>query len=76
MAGINRSVRDVQNEVANEIRHGADGWELEDYSWDEDNGIGSYLYERSVLGMKEETTIQKQQPAGPNHAGWKQHWRD
>lgn len=48
------------------------GWELVEYDWDPDTGIGTFRYERIRIDTEEvqEKVITKAQPAHPAHAGW------
>jgi hypothetical protein len=54
------------------VTHGRDGWELADYDWDPETGVGSLTYERlrKDTGELESKVVVKAQPAAPNHAGW------
>jgi hypothetical protein len=45
----------------NPARHGEDGWELIEYSWDEDTGDCIFVYERIVEGILETQTSEKKQ---------------
>lgn len=49
-------------------------WTLEEYDWDPETGIGTYTYERvrEDTGEIQTRTTTKQQPAAPNHAGWRE----
>lgn len=35
-----------------EPRHGERGWELLTYSWDEDSGLGTFLYQRPTRDFR------------------------
>jgi len=54
------------------VAHGVGGWELVDYTWSEKTGIGTYTYEREVLGTGtiQTAVIEKAQPMAPHHQGW------
>lgn len=42
------------------------GWRLVDYSWDEQDGVGKFVYRRD----KERQVVAVRQPAGCYHDGW------
>lgn len=45
-------------------------WELVEYTWCPNTGIGEYVYERRIERVKETKTVKKAQPAAPHHVGW------
>jgi hypothetical protein len=49
-------------------------WDLADYDWNPDTGIGTYTYERVREDTGETVTkvVTKEQPYAPNHAGWRE----
>jgi hypothetical protein len=50
--------------------HGVDGWALERYDWEAGRGI--FHYERvAQSGATERADVERAQPAGPQHAGWR-----
>jgi hypothetical protein len=54
------------------VTHGRDGWELADYEWDPETGVGKFTYERTRADTGEvvERVETRMQPADPKHAGW------
>lgn len=50
--------------------HGTDGWHLAEYDWNEQTGMGSFLYERIVDGKTEQSITAYAQPANPSHVNW------
>ena len=54
------------------VAHGRDGWELADYDWDPETGVGRLTYERldADTGEVQEKVVMKNQPTDPKHAGW------
>lgn len=50
----------------------SEGWELADYEWDPDTGIGTFTYERTHIdtGVVETKVLKKAQPHDTKHVGW------
>ena len=52
-------------------QHGIDGWELDDYEWDEKTGVARFEYTRTLVdGTIEGRVVAKAQPANRTHTGW------
>lgn len=49
--------------------HDQDGWVLEIYDWDEDTGVGTFVYSKKVPGEAKphEMTVNRFQPFYPSH---------
>lgn len=63
-------LRDEANAEA-DVRHGVDGWELASYSRNEDTGVATLRYERTLEdGTREHTSRSAARPSGPQHEGW------
>jgi hypothetical protein len=63
--------------VDDHIRDGVDGWELDDFTWDEKTGIGRFEYVRLCEDLEgtpnaasERRIVNRLQPYHPSHAGW------
>lgn len=56
------------------VVHGRDGWELVEYEWDEDDGVGRLTYERvrTDTGEIQSFTRSVAQPSRRGHDGWEE----
>jgi hypothetical protein len=54
------------------VADGINGWSLEDYTWNEKTGVGTYTYERvePATGKIEVEVKHFAQPYHPSHTGW------